>query len=247
MKPKLLLLHGFTGSPRSWDAVVTELGERFDVSAPALTGHVEQSGANVDSFAGEVERLRRILDGAAHVTLAGYSLGARLGLGLLLSAPERFASALLVGVNPGLSDESERAERRRADARWSALLRERGLAAFNEAWAAQPLFESQRAVEPDLLEQQRRERMGHDATGLARALELFSLGRMPDFWPRLSELGLPITLAAGELDQKFLDIARRAVVELPLGRLLIAPSAGHNLPLERPDLLARSILEGQRT
>jgi len=64
---------------------------------------------------------------------------------------------------------------------------------------------------------------------------------MPCYWPALPALKTPITLAAGELDAKFVDIAQRAARELPNAKLLIAPGAGHNLLLERPDLVARTL------
>ncbi len=243
MKPKLCVLHGFAGSPRSWDRVLDLVGDGYDVVAPTLAFHGAEP-ATVDSFEAEVARVQGQLGDSAHVVLAGYSLGARVGLGLLAQAPERFARALLIGVNPGLESDVERAARRQADARWAELLRSRGSGEFARAWADQPLFESQRSLAPELLEQQQIERQSHRAEELAQGLQVLGLASMPSYWQALPRLGLPVTLAAGELDTKFLELARRALKELGAGRLLVAPSAGHNLLLERPDWVARSIVEG---
>jgi len=241
MKTRLLLLHGFTGAPASYDGVRALLDERFDVICPALSGHAGQTFAGVTRFEDELERLHLLLGDARGLVLCGYSLGARLALGLLAKAPERFAHATLIGVHPGLSDAAERAERLAADARWAAVLRDQGLAAFLERWSAQPLFSSQGRLPAQALQAQRALREAQDAEGLALALERFSLGNMPCYWPGLSALKTPITLAAGELDAKFVDIAQRALRELPNAKLLIAPGAGHNLLLERPDLVVRSL------
>ena len=84
--PPLFLLHGFTGSPASWDGVLALLPERRTLR-PALLGH----GApppEATTFAGEIARLAALLpDEPVH--LAGYSLGARMALSLALAHPER--------------------------------------------------------------------------------------------------------------------------------------------------------------
>jgi pimeloyl-ACP methyl ester carboxylesterase len=41
--PPLILLHGFTGAPRSWIAVLECLGPERDVAVLALAGHVGRS------------------------------------------------------------------------------------------------------------------------------------------------------------------------------------------------------------
>jgi 2-succinyl-6-hydroxy-2,4-cyclohexadiene-1-carboxylate synthase len=216
------------------------LGGEFELTTPAISGHAGAGFGRVESFEDEVDRL---LDacGPGRVTLVGYSLGARFALGMLCRAPERFASALLIGVHPGLTSEPERAERIRSDSRWAELLRERGLTAFLAEWERQPLFASQTALPPSALDPQRSIRDSHDAAGLARALELFGLGRMPERWSALRGLDLPVMLGAGELDSKFVELARRAAGALPQGRLSIAPASGHNLLLERPEWVEQAI------
>jgi pimeloyl-ACP methyl ester carboxylesterase len=64
---------------------------------------------------------------------------------------------------------------------------------------------------------------------------------MPERWSALPRLDVPITLGAGELDSKFAEIALRAARALPRGRASIAPGAGHNLLLERPDWVEQAI------
>jgi 2-succinyl-6-hydroxy-2,4-cyclohexadiene-1-carboxylate synthase len=237
---RLLCLHGFTGAPASFDGLHGRLGRDFEITAPAISGHAGAGFERVESFDDEVARLLQVC-GPGPVTLVGYSLGARLALGLLCRAPERFAGALLIGVHPGLTSASERAERIHSDSRWAALLRERGLAAFLSEWEAQPLFASQTTLRAPALDSQRAIRDSHDASGLARSLELFGLGRMPERWSALPALEVPVILGAGELDSKFVELARRAVQDLPRGRLSIAPAAGHNLLLERPDWVEQAI------
>jgi 2-succinyl-6-hydroxy-2,4-cyclohexadiene-1-carboxylate synthase len=235
----LVLLHGFTGRPASWDEVARRLGEPAP-SCPTLLGHGAPETADVFSFDDEVTRLAAGLP-AEPVYLAGYSLGARLALALALRHPERIARLTLVSGRPGLASESERDARRREDARWCTLLETRGIEAFVEAWEAQPLFATQARLPAEVRARRRSERLSHDPFGLARSLRVTGLGEMPDFGARLGSLAVPVTLLAGELDQKFLELGRQMSVTFSTARLVIAPNAGHDLLLEAPDLVAREL------
>jgi 2-succinyl-6-hydroxy-2,4-cyclohexadiene-1-carboxylate synthase len=237
----LVLLHGFTGGAASFDAVLARLPGR-QALRPALLGH-GASAVGVVTFLGEVDRLAALMPPEpAH--LAGYSLGARLALGLALRHPQRVAQLTLIGVNPGLTDDTERAARRRADAALCELLDTRGLDAFLEEWEAQPLFASQAELEPALRAQRLAQRRAHAPRELARCLRITGLSEMPDYWPELPQLTAPLTLLAGELDAKFSAIARAAQSRVPGSRLVIAPGAGHDLLLERPDLVAVELGRG---
>ena len=238
MTPPLVLLHGFTGSPAGFDGLLQAL-PGVTAHRPALLGHgpPDAATASVQSFDNEVARLLELFP-REPVHLAGYSLGARLALGIALSAPGRVARLTLVSGQPGLATEPEREARRHADARWCALLESRGIEAFADAWAAQPLFATQGHLPAATREHRRQERLRHDPRGLARSLRVTGLGEMPDYGPRLAALTLPVTLLVGELDAKFLTLGRTMAAALPQARLTIAPSAGHDLLLERPDLVA---------
>jgi pimeloyl-ACP methyl ester carboxylesterase len=54
----------------------------------------------------------------------------------------------------------------------------------------------------------------------------------------LPRLTMPVTLMAGALDDKFLGLAGELARALPHATLRAAPGAGHDLLLERPDLVA---------
>lgn len=234
-----LCLHGFTGTPECFRALV-RADDRDTFLAPALTGHGAPAAAWQTSFEAEVGRLERWLSERSRGPsyLLGYSLGARLGLGLLLSHPERFAGAVLVGANPGLRSASERLERKHADEQYRKILLHRGLAAFVDEWQRLPLFETQSALDRATLAEQRRRRLTHTAEGLAHALSVLGLGEMPDYWPELAKLDLPVTLVVGAEDAKFRRLGEAMLQLLPRARLELAPRAGHNVVLESPEWLA---------
>lgn len=267
----LVLLHGFTGSPASWKPVRRILeddaaaarrgpvahGKSFGppVLAPALLGHDGTPGpAGVQSFDDELDRLadairtaaRRARPGrrafATPVHLAGYSMGARVGLGLLVRHPDLFAAATLIGVNPGLP-EPERVARAGQDERWARLLETEGLDSFVAAWEGLPLFDTQGDLPARVLQRQRRIRLGHDPAGLARSLRVAGLGAMPDWNPALERLEMPVRLVVGEHDAKFRALAGAMAERLPRAQITVVPDAGHNVVLEDPTRTAALLRE----
>jgi 2-succinyl-6-hydroxy-2,4-cyclohexadiene-1-carboxylate synthase len=241
----LVFLHGFTGSPRNFQALIAEspLGTR--VYAPALLGHdgEEAAAASADGFEAEVDRLAAEIEerGLGPVHVVGYSLGARIALGLSVRHPQLVARATWIGVNPGLRNDAERADRRAADAKWCELLEREGIPAFVDAWERQPLFATQHELPRAVLEAQRHERLRHAAAGLSLALKHLGLAAMPNYWPHLEHIDVPVDLVTGEHDEKFSALARAASEHLPDARLHSVRGAGHNVLLEQPRAIAALI------
>jgi len=213
---RALFLHGLVGAPEAWSEVLAELD--VEAIAVAMPGHgtpVQASwAANLDA-----------IDTQGATLAIGYSFGARVALGLL--AERRVARAILIGVNPGISDEA-RPARRAADARWAQLLRERGIEAFVETWEVQPLFATQGRVAPEKLAARRALRLTLDPEQLARCLETMGLAEMPDYREVRGA-----QLIVGADDAKFVALAR--------GLATMIPEAGHDVLLEQPVALAAAI------
>jgi 2-succinyl-6-hydroxy-2,4-cyclohexadiene-1-carboxylate synthase len=231
-----LLLHGFTGTPHSFG----RLALPEDCVIPARCGHLDAPLAH--SFWAEVDRVAAL--GRACTTLLGYSLGGRLALGLLARHPQRFERALIVSAHPGLTSHAERVARREHDQHYVRLLREQGLAAFLAEWEALPLWATQQTLPTELLLRQRRERERHDPERLALSLCYQGLAEMPDLRPLLNQVRCQVRVLAGERDLKFAALARELCGRIPGARLTIAEDAGHNLLLERPELLTDQLRQG---
>ncbi|NNE20765.1 MAG: alpha/beta fold hydrolase [Myxococcales bacterium] len=239
------LLHGFTGSPDSYSRVVRHLGVEQSPFMPALSGHGRDWRSRAaDSFEDEVSRLLALMTDVERPRLVcGYSLGARVGLGMLSRAPRMFDGAVLVGLHPGLDVASARNERRAIDAGRARLLREGGLATFIEAWEALPLFASQRSLPSTLLAEQRERRLAHDPEGLARSLEVLGLAEMPNYRASLAALDAPVTLITGSLDIKFSKMAKQLADQNVRVQSKLVDGVGHNLLLEAPSFVAAAMTE----
>jgi 2-succinyl-6-hydroxy-2,4-cyclohexadiene-1-carboxylate synthase len=243
-----LLLHGFTGAPGGWSGVADSASQDRPPLTPALTGHgADWQSRAVDSFEGEVMRLASMVsDGARPRLLCGYSMGARVALGLLVSRPDLFDAALLIGMHPGLSDEAARAERREVDAARARQLRQDGLPSFVSAWEKLPLFATQGHLPNGVLEEQRAARLGHDPEGLARSLEVLGLAEMPPYAAAIASIDVPVTLMTGSLDRKFSEIASALADPHPRVDAEVVEGVGHNVLLEAPTAVAATMkrLEG---
>jgi 2-succinyl-6-hydroxy-2,4-cyclohexadiene-1-carboxylate synthase len=242
----LLLLHGFTGSPRSWDFLPDQPTQRRFV--PALVGHLGSgAGSAVVDFETEVDRLARLSAESDALHVVGYSLGARLALGLALRHPARVSRLTLISGHPGLGSEAERVERRAADARWCELLLSRGSIAFVDAWQAQPLWATQARLDEATLSRKRSERLSHEPAGLARSLRVTGLAEMPNYREDLAKIRVPLTLCAGALDAKFRSLAEQMAKTVAHAELAIVDGAGHDLLLERPEFITEVIRRGNHT
>jgi 2-succinyl-6-hydroxy-2,4-cyclohexadiene-1-carboxylate synthase len=248
MTLRLAMLHGFTGSPASFDEVRSRLGRDITVVAPRLVGHGDPADARVHDFAGEVDRIAALLRGAGpRWYVLGYSLGGRVALGLLVRHPTLLAGATLIGAQPGIESENARDSRRADDERLARLLETDGMDAFIAKWEALPLFATQASLDPGVLERQRTERRAHDPRELARSLRTTGLGVMPSYWNSLGAIPTPVRLAAGTLDHKFATIAREMAREMPRSTVELVEGVGHNVVLEGPaavvEMLKRGVAE----
>lgn len=224
-------LHGFTGSPAQWQKLLPQ------ATCPWLTGHGPAPVLLAQYFEQEVARLALEAEALPTPrTLVGYSMGARVALGILVRRPDLFDDAVLIGANAGIREETERAERLAWEQNWQRLLEDHGLAAFVDAWQNLPLFSTQRALEPARRQEQDAMRRAHTAAGLHHALGVLGLGVMPSLWDELDEIKAKVVFVAGEKDQKFVALAQEQAAAIARARVEILPGSGHNPLLETPEL-----------
>jgi len=239
----LLLIHGFTGNREAWSHLRPLLGSRHRVLAPDLPGHGESPLDADTTFQGTVDQLLHLLDAQRleRVDVAGYSLGARVALGLCLRAPERVGRLVLESGNPGLRRRRDRGERRREDAALAEVIERDGLEAFVRRWEALSLFDGLRSLPVDVRTRLHERRLSHRPDALAGSLRALSLGAQPSYWARLWTVRAPTLLLSGERDEKFTGIARAMAAEMPLVWGHVFPGAGHAPHLESPEEWAREV------
>lgn len=233
-----LLLHGFTGSSLSWgdriiDGLSSAVGPPVLVDLPGHGRHIGDTDPALFTLEA-MERELLALTADEPVDLVGYSAGGRVALAFTARNPDRVRRLVLESTTPGLATEGERAARRRDDESMADWIEHTGIKAFVARWESLPLFESQKALPPEVREAQRARRWLNHPGGLAVSLRVMGTGALPSFWGSLPGLRVPVLIMAGGLDEKFVGIARRMAGELPVARLEIVEGAGHAVHLERP-------------
>jgi|SRR5579884_248227 len=239
MAPGLILLHGFTHTGASWDPVRAQLGERYSALAPDVRGHGTAAERRPVTLEAQIEDIAVLAP--ARFTLVGYSMGGRIALHVALALPERVQRLVLLGASPGIADPLQRARRRASDERLAEQIERSSIEEFADTWAANPVLADQPAGVQRLV---REDRLRNSPAGLAAALRGLGAGALPSVWERLSELRMPIALAAGERDVKFSQIAEQMATRIGSAQVAIVPGAGHAVHLEQPAAVAVIIADG---
>ncbi len=239
--PAVLLLHGFAGSSEMWRPFLGDWGQLFTAVAVDLPGH------GCSDCPSEVARYRmeavcndlvRVLDalGLDRIHLAGYSMGGRIALSLVLLHPGRVKRLVLESASPGLADPDERARRQESDEAWARFIEEAGMPAFVDRWERQPLFASQNRLPLEIRGRLRQMRLAQPPQGLAATLRQLGTGRQPSWWNRLPEMTAPCLLISGALDRKFARLAAEMATKMRTSaQTAVVPGAGHAVHLEAPE------------
>ena len=254
--PSVLLLHGFTGRGADWAPFLPALRRVATTVVVDLLGH-GRSDAPVDPGRHRIERqaddLAFILErlGLAPANVVGYSFGARLALAMILDRPRAVSGLLLESPSAGFADPAERAERHRSDLALADRFERDPIESSMDAWAAQPLFDSERALSPAARARLRAARLRNRPAGLAASLRGAGQGSMPSLHRRLASIAVPTTVIAGALDATGLVRARVVAGAIPGARLVVVEKAGHAPHREAPsrfrDLLCAAITPSRRS
>jgi len=235
MPETIMLLHGFGGTGRTWEAACARIdGARYTPVAPDLRGHGRRRHHRPVTFDGCVrDVLARAPD--RPFTLAGYSMGGRLALYVALAAPARVRRLVLVSATAGIADPDERAARAEADLALAERLEAMTPEAWADLWTGQPVFAG---TPPEVLPAWREDLARTPPADAAAALRGLGTGAMVPLWDRLGELTMPVQVVAGERDAKYVELGQQLVAALGQGELVVVPGAGHGLPREAPEALA---------
>ncbi|MEG3919505.1 2-succinyl-6-hydroxy-2,4-cyclohexadiene-1-carboxylate synthase [Microcoleus sp. POL10_C6] len=245
-QPKILFLHGFTGSTQDFSRVIPLLSNSYCCLAVDLPGHGEtrvigdESCYNISNTA---QALIHLLDDLQidKCLLLGYSMGGRLALYMALHFPERFEKVVLESASPGLKTEKERSHRREADLPIAQKLENSNIKDFLFNWYDRPLFKSlKNSPNFDKLIETR---LANNPLELAKSLRNMGTGNQPSLWEKLAQNHIPLLLLAGAYDDKFTSINTEIASLCPAALLEIVPKAGHNIHFENIDTFVALVRE----
>jgi 2-succinyl-6-hydroxy-2,4-cyclohexadiene-1-carboxylate synthase len=239
--PPIVLLHGFTGTHRTWDKLLQRLAEEHFLILIDLPGHGRSGvspsrakmgvGPTSDAVA---EVMSLAMGNGRKAALLGYSLGGRVALDLACKHQELLSCLILEGASPGIEREGERDERMAKDDALADEIERRGLEWFVDHWQETPLFATQKDLPQAAVEGIRRDRLSNSARGLAMSLRGAGTGAMVPLWDRMEALKIPVLFVVGKRDRRYAEIGEAMRRRIPCSVMAEVDGAGHCVHLEKP-------------
>ncbi len=246
-RPVLVLLHGFTQDLAAWDGVRDGLRRIGPTVALDLIGHgASPKPETLASYRME-GCLEQVADMLARLRVprawwVGYSMGGRVALQLAVNRPELVQGLVLISTMAGFHEIKARAARISADDALAARIPAWGVEAFVDYWLSLPLFEGVKRLPEAQQQAMRRQRLQNSTTALANSLRGMGAGAMMPLWANLRDIAVPALILAGELDERFVALARSLAAAMPQGHLSIIPDVGHAAHLEAPGRFLNAVI-----
>lgn len=233
----LLLLHGFTGHARSWDAFARPMARRFRVVAVDQRGHGDS--AWTDDYSGEamvadVDAFVRQL-GLRSFVLLGLSMGGLNALNYAGTHPEEVERLIVVDIGPEI--EAAGASRIQAQVQAKDVFETR-----------EEAFDQARAANPRPPVEHHRFRIDHNLMPAPDGKWTWKYDKAlrsgqprhriepEQGWANWCAIRCPTLLLRGELsDVLSIEVAERMVREHATCELVTVMGSGHPIPLDKPE------------
>ena len=235
--PHLILFHGFMGSGKVFDPLISGLQSFCNPITIDLAGHGEtETPANQELFHADrqVNQLKSILDRLSFDRLFafGYSMGGRLLFQMITAHPHLLDGAIFESTHCGITSHAERKKRVTMDElRAESILN--NFDQFLDEWMTLPLFQHT----PDHARKAYRTIMeNQNPENLAASLRCFGAGSMPPVCDKLQDVQHPLYLIAGEYDTKYVDWMSSISKRCNDSTFQIVEKAGHRIHTDQPDI-----------
>lgn len=242
--PYLIMLHGFMGSEKVFEHLLDDLFSFCNPITIDLAGHGEtESPADPMLYSAErqVKQVHSIIQRLQfdNLFLYGYSMGGRLAFQLISSPPKLLSGAIIESSYCGIVTKTARTERKKLDEKRAQQI-EQNFVKFIEDWMKLPLFqhtpEKMKSVYKEVMKAQ-------NPMTIAASLRGFGAGMMPPVCDKISEIDLPLTLIAGELDQKYVNRMSEIQKSNDRSDFHIIKDAGHRIHADQPEKFVEILKE----
>lgn len=230
--PVFVFLHGFMGSPFDFTPLMNHWQRRGKVIGLTLPFHElnkDEVKSPPKNFNEVCEILAKTLDEIydfyeRKIIVMGYSMGGRILMQTLCEYPKlspRIQHAIFHSASPGLRKEWEREERIQKDkALFNAIKKgeKKEWPTFFSNWYQSQLFgdlwqnpSARNTLEARLFRQLRSFSGIELKERWQSALNILSVGRQKNLWPKLKNLRMPVSFIYGTRDFKYAHMAMEAV------------------------------------
>jgi 3-oxoadipate enol-lactonase len=233
---EVVLVHGLGGTSEGvWRQVAPLLEADFAVVTYDLRGAGESGRPpgpySLDDFVGD---LREVVEELDRPALVGHSFGGSIALAYAARYPDEVAAVVSAGGPIVLPEQGQQAMRDRAD-----LVEREGMAAVAETVATNGTAPSFRERDPAGYDGLVAMLAANDPQTYAATCRVLA---ELDLRPQLERVAAPVLLIAGDRDGVVPPPAGDAIeAALSDATRVTVEDCGHNLPVERPDVLAAEV------
>jgi pimeloyl-ACP methyl ester carboxylesterase len=237
--PDLVLLHGFTGHARSWDAFAEAMTGRYRVLALDQRGHGESAWATADKYGASemVEDLAAFVRAfrLQQFALLGLSMGGNVAIHYAGRRPPELSRLVIVDIAPEIVTSGLARIQTGVQAKDTFESRDEAFAAARAASSVPPEAHHRHRVDHALM----RTEDGRWTWRYDRALRAPGTVRARDTeagWRAAAAINVPTLLIRGETsDILSPELADRMLKENSNIRMTTVAGSGHSVPLDKPD------------
>jgi pimeloyl-ACP methyl ester carboxylesterase len=249
--PTLLLLHGYTGHARSWDAFAEAMTDRYRVIALDQRGHGQSGwagagGYGIEVMTGDLEAFVAALS-LTGFDLLGLSMGGMVAMDYAGRRPAALRRLAIIDIGPELISQG------------SSRIQE-GQKQIDVFPTREAAFAAARAVNALPPEAHHRHRVYNNLLVLAdgqvtwrydralRDVRELKVRSVEDSWASCAAITVPTLVMRGAISDILApEIAQRMIEVIPDATLATVEGSGHAIPLDKPDgflAAARTFLPG---
>jgi len=227
MKQPLLLLSGLLCDETIWADIPERLRDTADIRVLSFRGFTSIGAMAKHVLAAAPPRF----------AVAGHSMGGRVALEVVRSAPQRVSGLALLNTGVHTVRDGEPQSR----GRLLRLAYQQGMSALAAEWLP-PMLAGGGARTPELMP--RLTAMVERSTPDSYAGQINALLSRPDALAMLPKIGVPTLLLSGSEDEWSPISQHQAMLRrIPHATLFEIHGAGHMAPIERPDAVAVALRE----
>jgi len=241
----LILIHGFTGTNKSFDKLSNFLKQYFKIIKLDMIGHGLSMDKDIKSysFLQSIRYIEKIIKELhlKKVNILGYSLGGRLAMQFSIINQHKINKMILCSSSFGIKNKSERISRIKSDEKIITLLRNNNLEKFVNYWEAIPLWESEKKLPVEIKNKHRIIRLNQKNEGLMLNLRHQGQGVQEFLGESLKNIKIKTLIMYGDNDLKYKFISKEMAEIIENSELSEVPNSGHNIILENPIYISQKI------